>query len=135
MSGGIFYIAKKTATPPGPTWVEHFDNSDWQSDLGSNTSWVTDHWQIDGADPFILVAAPGSDFYVDYRPTKIRITGTIGTPATVRLIDFLASPPGNIIASGTSAVSLEMDITFSGSDMIRLELDGYSTVTNIEFLE
>jgi hypothetical protein len=132
----IQFIVPKTSEPeaPEPEWISVFDNTYWQNQ--ANASWDGTKWVESGppAD-MVLVYKSGTTWREGFRPTKIRITGAFGYGGTVRVIDNL-NGAGPYIAEGVAAASLEMDCDFDlTSDIYRLDLYGYTNVTNIEFLD
>lgn len=124
-------IAVKKA--PAPSWVSIFDNTKWQN--LANSSWDGTKWVASGppAD-MVLEFKSGTTWRDGFRPTKVRFTGTAMFGGTVRVIDnFNGSGP--YIAEGSADTTLEIDCDFSlTGDIYRLDLYGYTTLTNIEFL-
>ena len=106
-------------------WVEKTSDSYW---WGEGLYWDGSKWCPNDTDNKLFTTGTWDE---GYRPTKIRITGTVNAAVSINLYDG----SWNVLATGTPAASVELDITFAGNDMFRLYLYHYSYVTKIEFYE
>lgn len=121
---------------PGSTmsWQTAFNNTFWNPD--SNTSWNGSAWVENGPPGSIMLEASSSLGWANgFRPTKVRVTGTVNWVSNLTLYDGAPGFGGNIIAQAPTASVAEFDCDFSSSGNLRsFNLYGYSSVTNIEFL-
>jgi hypothetical protein len=112
-------------------WEVHFDNSDWMVYGGG--AWSTDRWISNGTSNIYL--AKLGTWYIDYRPTYLRVTHT--DPGGVNL--YLARDHGSIITSNpyvSGTILGPLDFS-AGEDIDGLQMQGTVSdweCTNIEFL-
>jgi len=106
-------------------WVDKTSNVYW---TGDGLYWDGSKWDQSDTDTKLYTTGTWDE---GYRPTKIRITGTVNVAVSINLYDG----SWNVLATGTPAASVELDITFAGNDMYGLYLYYYSYVTKIEFYE
>ena len=124
---------------PELTYTAYFDDTKWVAP-GWGT-WVDPIWisALAGRDPYyydIVLARIGS-WYVNFRPTKMRITHDHTSDLLVKLYTstFIYTSVTYSYSSGD-----EVDLTFAGEDLTYLSLrsttnDFQYSVTNIEFGE
>jgi len=129
-----------TTTTAAPTWVQHFDNNDWEN--GGETwqcQWVTDHWEP-GSASFSIELFPKSSWPVGFRPSKIRVTMS---PSSAQLHMILRAGTGgdryDVLNTGTNQVisGVEYNLNFVGDfDISSLYIGNTGTTVdcyNIEF--
>jgi hypothetical protein len=162
----ITFLVKKAVVPPVETWYEATDNTYWQAGIvgGEPTAeWVgegSDYWQTvaynEGSTHRMqLKVKSGTNWAVDFRPTKIRITHTadvadVGTnQVQVRIVEGGDLGSGEILGSAvwstfTSPGIIELTYVGKGDpptfpadiDILWLNEENPSaqyTVTKIEF--
>jgi len=114
------------------TWGNHFHGT---SGFVSNDFWVAENNRFeDGYDPgYMYVTLDSATWQEDYRPTKIMITGT---PVTGGGSVSMSDNDTNYIVSGSTQdgqTYVVLPITWYGSDLLQLNLGGFTIVTNIQF--
>lgn len=120
---------------PTGTWVDRTDNTYWY-DTGGGGYWDGDSWYAGWEHVLIaLQTGDNANWYVGFRPTKIRLTFTgAGSGFSVR------NYGGTIYIAGTASSTTitsgqEIDLDFSeGEDLGRIYMSGGEIdVTKIEF--
>jgi len=125
-------LAEKDGAVEATTWYGTMAGGTawnyWQSNSNANISSTL----ITATGPEMAIEVHGeSNWAPDFRPTKIRITGSPeGTGSNVALADVFWR---TIAGPELPATVIEMNITWGGMDMDVLYLEGMSSVTEIEF--
>ena len=137
------FIATRDAPAPDP-WTSYFDNTKWAEDFKGTWNGAQSRWETEDGGQLYIV--PTGSWYVDYRPSKIRVTYELPIPGDPDLnIDLwdncstwtpsLTDPGGTypwrasleeIIIVGQTADFCELDFASAGLEIY---------VTNIEFLD
>ena len=115
--------------PPAPEWVVKLDTTWWEPKT-FDTMWNGSAWVPNGPPDSVAVKEIGV-WNISYRPTKVRITGTVNNPNTITVWDTNS----NALGSAATGTSVEIDLTFGPFDIDHIDLYGMAAVTNIEFLE
>ena len=108
-----------------PSWVTHFNNSDWAAAIGS---WSGTYWEDDFG---LLDLTPLGTWTDSYRPTKMRIACSAGL--NVELYD---TAPALVGSASPYTPNAEINLSLGSYDISELSITGPPgfTVTNIEFL-
>jgi hypothetical protein len=129
MSGIFFHNAD------GAVYSQYLDDTVWQMVANeplrgywNGAAWV----DTSGYPHFMtLIVKTGATWQEGFRPTTLRITGTIGAQGTGVLLQDSAY---NLLGETNTAPVATIDITWLGFDIFRFQMYGYTLVTNIEFL-
>lgn len=130
---GITIAIKKSPPPPEPEWVSVFNDTYWKSQ--ANAFWDGSQWIDFGQEGMALTPADGVTWYQGFRPTKMRITGTVSFADSTEL--RFSQSASDVIGKVTSPFTspLEVDLDWSdGQDLVVLVMSIWTPVTNIEFL-
>jgi hypothetical protein len=122
--------------PPEPEWISVFSNDYWTS--GVNSRWDGSKWVENGPPGSIDMSRNSATYpswWEGFRPTHIRVTGTVSWTEEIFLTDGTYGMGGNEIfrEDNGSVVTYALDWS-NNLDMQSLYLYGYTNVTNIEFL-
>jgi len=129
---GIFFNLPDAPSPP--TWVPHFDNTNWTATTGS---WDGSKWNSADTGPggHVINLQDAGAWTSSYRPTKLRISFSVAPSWGCALLD---SNVDVILAEATVVDGVGYDITFGSFDIDSIQLShagGAWSLTNIEFLE
>lgn len=116
-------------------WVDtYFDNTYWTPSYGAAT-WDGSKWIISGGPPEEVFIRLGT-WTSGYRPTKIKLTITGGSPSYLSVRDYTGGTA--VLGEDSSYYSdKELDLDFSsGEDIGRLYIGwDYFNITAISFYE
>jgi len=119
-----------------PNWVEHWDNSDFDSYYGSwdGSKWPSVEDPYNPGTQIVELDVIGT-WYESYRPTKVRITYT-GGEATQYMLVSDGGPP---VATGDYASGAEIDLTWDVNDLAFIIVSNDNntpfSITKVEWLE
>jgi len=120
---------------PGPepwyevTWGSNVDGGQHWSGIGWNTE--TKKWIDDGGSPLGLISSE-FNWYPNFRPSQMRVTGTVIYPETaVELYDEFYDVNPTLASASPSSVTT-LNITYGALDFRMLDTEAFSEVTKIE---
>jgi len=119
---------------PTCTWVQHFDDSDWEDGDGTMT-WNTDHWEGVPSEGNCALGVIGS-WATAYKPLHARVTYT----GTVTAILFVNAENNcnmgeNSAPSSPALVTVDFGSCAYDIGFLFFSSAGDITITNIEFCE
>ena len=124
-------IAVKKA--PAPEWVSIYNDTYWKNN--SNAVWYEGQWVDFAQEGMSLTPATGATWHQGFRPTKMRITGTVtfASETSLRFSQSASDIIGKVVAPFTSPLEVDLDWS-DGQDLLVLVMQTWTPVTNIEFL-
>ena len=116
-------------------WQQHFDSSDW--DIEFNISWEefpSEHWECTTAATNTGLDASSAGWWIDYRPTLIRVTYTGDPISQLTLVDTNSDQIA-VKVSYTSGEEIAINFGSYNLDRLFFAKGGGNDVdiTNIEF--
>lgn len=131
----IRIIVSQTPAPPGPEWISIFDDTYWKATQGywdsGNSRWVENN----GGEGMYMQPANGATWHVGFRPTKMRITGTVlGEDLLDLRFGWSSSDLIGRLSPPFGPSPWEIDLDWSdGQDLFVMIPSVLSYITNIEF--